>query len=161
MSREKEKKHEEMWVFKEFAKHSGLSIDSDSIENRDSPEPDILCKVDGDGFVAFELKRLVDEDAAQTTGDMSKGKHGEVVVLRLGGPTNEFFKRTRAKEYTTEHPTELVFYQDWRDGTLSEKLISRIRLFFNNDCHDFRRVWYMSKLDKICKCILDRTDTPL
>ena len=52
----------EIEVFRGFADVSGLSIKLDSISKRDPPEPDILCKLDPDDPVAFEMVRIIDEE---------------------------------------------------------------------------------------------------
>lgn len=56
-------------VFAEFARVSGLPILLDSVDSRDPPEPDILCDVEGEGPVAFELGEIVNESFEQVTGD--------------------------------------------------------------------------------------------
>lgn len=55
----------ELRVFNAFAEHGPLSIDLDSIENRETPEPDILCTVGDIGPVAFEMTAIVDEGVAR------------------------------------------------------------------------------------------------
>lgn len=51
----------ELSVFTAFASICGLRVISESIEKRDSPEPDILCQIEGEGPVAFELVELLDQ----------------------------------------------------------------------------------------------------
>ena len=57
----------ELAVFRRFAETCRLSIDVSSIEKRDPPEPDILCTVDGECDVAFELVEVTDEDHKSDT----------------------------------------------------------------------------------------------
>jgi hypothetical protein len=52
----------ELAVFGLFAPVCGLPIDFDSIEKRQPKEPDILCNVSGEGPVAFEMVRMVDQN---------------------------------------------------------------------------------------------------
>lgn len=51
----------ELAVFRLFAPACGLPIELSSVEKRNPPEPDILCYVDGEGPVAFEMVELVDQ----------------------------------------------------------------------------------------------------
>jgi hypothetical protein len=44
-----EKAAREVRIFREFAELSGLPIDTETIESRPSPEPDIRCVVAGEG----------------------------------------------------------------------------------------------------------------
>lgn len=55
----------EQRVFRSFAENGPLAIDLDSIESPSPPAPDILCRVERLGFVAFELVELVDEEYAR------------------------------------------------------------------------------------------------
>jgi hypothetical protein len=56
----------EQAIFWVFAKVAGLPIRKKSIQSRPTPEPDILCTVDGDP-VAFELGEVVYAQFAETT----------------------------------------------------------------------------------------------
>jgi hypothetical protein len=57
----------EQKIFLDFAKACGLAIRLDSIEKREPPEPDILCKIEQEGAVAFEMVELIDQGLAQQT----------------------------------------------------------------------------------------------
>lgn len=59
----------ELEIFKRFVEVCNLPIQPDSIEHRDPPAPDILCTVEGEGLVAFEMVELVPEEFAQRTSD--------------------------------------------------------------------------------------------
>lgn len=59
-------------IFIRFAEVCGLAVQPDSIEKREPPEPDILCKIEGEGFVAFEMVELIDPDLAQRTYEQIK-----------------------------------------------------------------------------------------
>ena len=61
MSDDRQKTERELRVFQEFVERSRLTIVPGSIESRPSPEPAVLCKVSGEGCVAFELKEIIDE----------------------------------------------------------------------------------------------------
>lgn len=51
----------ELAVFRRFAAACPVTIRPDSIEHRCPPKPDILCEIDGDGAVAFEITGLDDK----------------------------------------------------------------------------------------------------
>lgn len=51
-------------VFKAFCNLCELTIDINSIQNRPEPEPDILCEIKQNGFLAFELTEIIDRDYA-------------------------------------------------------------------------------------------------
>jgi hypothetical protein len=57
----------ELKIFSTFAKACGLPIQPNSIEKRQPPEPDILCMIEGEGPVAFEMVEIIDEDLARRT----------------------------------------------------------------------------------------------
>ena len=54
-------------IFRLFAEASGLPIRLASVRSRPTPEPDIRCRVDGEGHVAFELGEVVYAKFAETT----------------------------------------------------------------------------------------------
>ena len=54
----------EIQIFNRFARAAGLTVDETSIEKRNPPEPDILCRVNGVAQ-AFELVEIIDQDHAQ------------------------------------------------------------------------------------------------
>ncbi len=57
----------EKTIFLDFAKVCGLAIQLDSVEKREPPEPDILCQINQEGAVAFEMVELIDQGLAQQT----------------------------------------------------------------------------------------------
>jgi hypothetical protein len=52
---------EELEIFAGFADACELGIITGSLEKRKPPEPDILCRIDSDEHIAFELLELVDQ----------------------------------------------------------------------------------------------------
>jgi len=61
------KARRERIIFRLFAEASGLPIRLCSIRSRPVPEPDIRCRIDGEGHVAFELGEVVCSKFAETT----------------------------------------------------------------------------------------------
>jgi hypothetical protein len=63
----------ELAVFRSFAAVCGLFVEPSSIEKRNPPEPDILCRLEGGKPIAFEMVRLVDQEKiAKRLGDKEK-----------------------------------------------------------------------------------------
>jgi hypothetical protein len=52
----------EKQVFKAFSKIAPITILPGSIESKDPPMPDILCEIEGEGQISFELTSLIDEN---------------------------------------------------------------------------------------------------
>ncbi len=57
--------HGELTVFRAFVSVCPLPIRTDLVENRPPPEPDIICHVEGEGAIAFEMTEIVDEGVAR------------------------------------------------------------------------------------------------
>jgi hypothetical protein len=67
MSRAVEQARGERAIFGLFAEAACLPIRLRSVRSRPTPEPDIRCRVDGEGHVAFELGEVVYPRFAETT----------------------------------------------------------------------------------------------
>ena len=151
-----------MRVFREFAERSSLVIDPNSIVSRAPPEPDILCHVEGEGCVAFELKEFCDERLAATISALSKpsvlSKPKGPEYLRLGGPTRAILRQAKAKRYESSYPIEIVFYTAGRVVFVPEAA-HRISDCFRDGLHQFRRVWLMGEPDEVCECLYDSAET--
>ena len=106
MKADQSKASREKQVFLEFIQKSGLPIDLDSVENRVPPEPDILCRHQTQGFIAFELVSLRDADIARAT---APGKT-ESVFMWTADPTPQTICNKLQKHYATPHPIELLCY---------------------------------------------------
>jgi hypothetical protein len=92
-------------IFMRFAEVCGLAVQPDSTVKRQPPEPDILCKIEGEGFVAFEMVELIDPDLAQRT-------YEQIKLQRLfeeayqGLPINQ---RTQLKRYFGDALVHVAF----------------------------------------------------
>ena len=158
MSKAETKAKRERAVFRAFAGRSGLSIVSDSIGSRDDPEPDILCRIVGEGHVSFELKELCDEGIARTDSELIKSGSEEAVYLRPGDPTRRIVMAALKKKYKTDHPAELLLYTDGRIVGHPNVLIPHIQPILDNIRHDFRRVWFMGQPGETCECIFEQAE---
>ena len=170
MSDDTQKERTELAVFQDFVKRSGRN--AIKIENRKSPEPDILCKFRDEGFIAIELKELCEPHIAKVTSDFQRGKIDpkEAVYLRLGpgedkdgkktGGICKILEDTLEKKYRSDHPIELLFYTRSRHGVLPSKdqIVPCIRYVYSNRRHGFRRVWFMGELDETCECVFSTSE---
>ena len=99
-----EKQQREFRVLQEFIERSGLTIVPDSIENRNPPEPDMLCEILNEGFFAFELKEVCDETVAKTVSDLARSQSEECPYLRLGFSLDQFMRRARQNSTKAPFP---------------------------------------------------------
>ena len=152
-----EKAQRERKVFEEFAERSDPSIVRNSIQSRDSPEPDILCEISGEGPVAFELKEICDETLAEFLNYLKKGDNPEGKVLRLisSDDLREFLEHVRGKNYTSSYRIELLFYTGGRYSLPLDITIPIIKSVFTAESHCFKRVWFMSEPDETCECVVE------
>ncbi len=110
-NREKEKADRELNVFlgfADFAALKGLRVRPGSAVSRPTPEPDILCELEGEGHVAFELVEIIDSRLAENTS-VSIRKNVPADAAWVGDATLERIKeKVEARAYATPHPMELV-----------------------------------------------------
>ncbi|CAB1055350.1 hypothetical protein D1BOALGB6SA_83 [Olavius sp. associated proteobacterium Delta 1] len=64
----------ELRIFRSFAEVCELPIDVMTIEKREPPEPDILCKINDGGTITFELTELIDRGFANMIGKQNDTK---------------------------------------------------------------------------------------
>jgi hypothetical protein len=100
----------EMEVFLEFLQKSGLPINRDSVENRKPPEPDILCRHNEQGLMAFELVELCESEIAKTISESTRSVGINAVFMWNADPTEGIIRKKLEKKYETEHPIELLCY---------------------------------------------------
>ena len=149
MSHSNDKARRERAVFRDFAQRCGLSIVSGSIENREPPQPDIYCEIEGEGPMAFELAEFADESFAKEIAHVSKhpedsGKGypraGEEVMDILADKLNN-------KTYDRSSPIDLICYTAGRTGLPPNVLVPMMRTCIkkNPGTGPFRGVWFMSE----------------
>ena len=81
-----------------------MSIDRNSVEKRSPPEPDILCTLQSEGTVAFELVEMCDPQLAKSIATASDG------YLRTSDPSANIISKKLRKKYETDAPIELLCY---------------------------------------------------
>jgi hypothetical protein len=65
--------HRELAVFRDFPEVCPLGIERKSIEKRDPPEADILCRIADGSALAFEMVELIDQARiAKPTADQNQ-----------------------------------------------------------------------------------------
>ena len=153
MSNDSKKSRRELVIFRDFAKRSSLPIIPDSIENRCPPEPDILCRLGADEWVAFELKEICSPDLRKGISDSIKSR-GQYTPYIRGTSEYEEEKINDAfeKNYETEHPTELLFYVG-ASFTFDDTIVPTIRDSCRRHSHRFRRVWFMGEQEEDIKLV--------
>ena len=157
MGTETEKSRREMRVFQAFVERSGLPVVAGSAESRSPPEPDILCEVDGQGRVAFELKENCAPELARVGAASEKAEVGGVVYTRVVDPTRRIARKAKTRSYEGGHPVELLVYADGRVVTTPQVSMEHLRNVFGPGRHPYRRVWFMAFHDDVCECVVDRT----
>ena len=159
MSNEAKKSKVELDVFQEFTERSGLNIIPNSIEKRNPPEPDILCRISDGETVAFELKGIRSEVLEKLVSDSLKSGGQDKLFCRGGEDAEEDkIKEAFEKHYVTEHPIELLFYTYGTSFTFLDNVIVTIQCCCRDSDHDFRRVWFMGRPDEPCKCVFPVAD---
>lgn len=146
--REANREARELKVFLAFAEHAarrGLRVRPGSVVNRPPPEPDVLCEVDGEGRVAFELVEIVDSGLAENVS-LSIRKGVAAAAVCTSDPTLERIrKKVEEKTYTTPHPIELVA---WANPFITPPDVwlptfePSLRTLHGRSC--FRRIWVVN-----------------
>ena len=142
MRTEHDKASIELAVFRDFVRIAALPVDSDSVEKRSPPEPDVLCRIEGLGQVAFELVELCDPNLARVFADPLKPSHEYV---RTSDPSAGILRKKLRRAYDTPHPVELLCYTDGRIITPADVIIPTLRPYLGSFAHVFRKAWLLSE----------------
>ena len=165
MSNDLLKERDERAVFFDFVRCARLDVGT--VESRDPPEPDIAFECKGAGFVAMELKSLVDQTLRHRTMRQLERHPDEAVLIWHGSVRNEEGTLEggvigkldeiieNCHKYESEYPIELLLYTEGWHGALppEDQVIPEIRDRFSNKNHCFRRVWFLDRTRKACKCL--------
>ncbi len=127
MTHDNDKKRRELAVFQEFAQRSGLSVVSGSIENRNPPEPDVLCEIEGEGPMAFELAEFADEGLAREVDRLSKRPEDAAGNFIWAGGVMHILGNKFTKHYESPYPIDLIGYTDGRTPLPPDVLIPQMR----------------------------------
>ena len=124
----------ELRVFKKFAQICPYSINLGSIEKRNPPEPDILCKLSDEAAIAFEIVECIDRSLARSIVDffiLTKAFYDEVEKL----PDE---KKHRVKSKFSGISIKILFHK----GVSLKKKICLIKPIFD-------QLWTMENEEKI------------
>ena len=132
----------ELLVFREFAEKANIGVIASSIEKRPLGEPDILCSIEGEGPVAFELAELCAEDVAAAISNI---KNGGVAVDSTSDPSATVLRRKLRKTYQSHAPIELLLYTNARLVTPDDLILSTLRPMLDSHRSRFRKVWLLGE----------------
>ena len=109
-----DKKKRELAAFHKFIQLSGLSVILDSIENGDPDkhEPDILCEIEGEGPMAFELTEFA--GIAKEIDRLLKCQEDAVGNFIWAGEVMHILGNKFTKRYERSRPIDLICYTDGR-----------------------------------------------
>ena len=154
MPDDKEKSRREIQAFCDFIARSELPINPCSVEKRHPQEPDILCWVNGAGYVAFELTETCDETIARTLNERPIQDNSESKYIRPETDVRRILEKKRNKKYKTPHPIELLVCAD-RTLLPNHLIKSEIERVFSFRFGGFQRVWLMGWLGEACECVIE------
>lgn len=134
---EDQKSRVELAVVRQFMKEAGLTVVEDSIEKRLPPEPDVLCELEGDGVVYFELTEACAPEFAKLRSDSEN-----TGAFAWGSDaTADTLKKKLGKQYGVCEPVELLIYTNAATALPDDVLIPRLRPILGSGIGQFRRVW--------------------
>jgi hypothetical protein len=144
-NREQERADRELRVFVDFAelaRELGLRVRPGSAVSRPTPAPDILCDIEGEGPVAFEL---VDSTLAENISVAAR-RNEPADGAWVGDPTMErILGKVDTKTYATPHPMELLA---WSGAMITPPSVwipmfeERLRGLRGRS--GFRRLWFVN-----------------
>lgn len=112
------------------------------VQNRRPPEPDLLCQHGVHGPVAFELVSITDPTIAQIhAGHNPCGQSAYFTE----DPTERIIRKKLERTYQTQHPVELLVYNDLLVVTPDDAIVTKVVQWLSSKSHPFRRAWYMGE----------------
>ena len=126
-------------IFNNFLKKCPYSIQNDSIEKRQAPEPDILCKLLDGTPVCFELVECVDNSIAKSVyGDSLQG----------GFFSDDLSLERIAKKFGKKYSNscDLLVYFDLQPVVAEKSWLPQVQNFIRENIKNssFKRVWIYS-----------------
>jgi hypothetical protein len=117
-----------------------------SVTNTKPPQPDLLCKHNERGFVAFELVAITDPKIAQvSSGYVGKGESSFYTT----DPTERIIRKKLGRSYETPYPIELLVYNDLLTLTPDDVIVEIASNWLDSKDHPFVRAWYMGEFHAI------------
>jgi hypothetical protein len=109
-----EQQEDEIRAFIEFARAASPSIDINSIESKDPPQPDILCSDGMTGMRAFELVELIDRIFARDLALCS----GTKMILENYG---KYIQPAEQITFRNSYGNALLYFDFFRKASLSRR----------------------------------------
>lgn len=130
---------DEKAIFRKFVKNCPYSIQENSIETMQAPEPDISCRFRDDTSAYFELTEFVDNSVAKSVyGGSSKG----------GFFTEDFWFERIANKFKKNYSQtcDLLTYYDVQPIIAEKNWLPRLQDFIKVNIRNspFKRVWIYS-----------------
>lgn len=123
----------EIPVFREFIYYGSLALDPDSVQKREPPEPDLLCRTTNGEVVAFELVEICDSNLAKNKKDGA--------YIRTSDPSFDIVKSKLSKRYITDAPIELLCYTNGRVVSPDSFIAERVIPLISETVFQYRRIW--------------------
>ena len=133
---------DEVDTLRAFIARSQLPIDPSSVEKRNPPEPDLVCRHTTEGPIAFELANLCDPEIAKV---IAAGPKARTDAFSTADPSAQVVRNKLKKTYRTSHPIELLVYTDGRLITPDDVIIPTISPIFDSIEGPYRRAWFMGE----------------
>jgi hypothetical protein len=145
MRTEEDKAKVELEIFHEFVTKRNLPFDLQTARKLDpnKKEPDILCKHEHDGYIAFELVEICDPKLAQVKSQANKEDVGGVEFFWTSDPSGLILSKKLNKNYHVGYPVELLCYTAGRVVTSDDVIIPTILPLLDSKRGAFRRVWLL------------------
>jgi hypothetical protein len=134
----------ELAVFESFVLRAGLNVQTGSVRHGEElkNEPDILCRVEPDGEVAFELTEACAPEFAEAETRAAKTEDG--VEFAWGNDVSEQTIREKLqKTYVAGVPIDLLLYTNGRTALPDDAIRGMIEPLLRNGLGPFRRIWFM------------------
>ena len=125
----------EINIFLRFLAVSQLPISAASVEKRSPPAPDILCRHQSEGQIAFELVEMCDSNLARSIAAAS-GRY-----TRTSDPSSRIIFKKLRRKYRTDAPIELLCYTAGRIVTPDNHIVLAMKPYLRSWRNVFRRVW--------------------
>ena len=123
----------EIPIFLEFIKSGLLAIDPASVQKKELPAPDILCRATNGENIAFELVEICNSNLAKNKVDGA--------YIRTSDPSLDIVKNKLLKRYITASPIELLCYTNVRVVSPDSFIAARVIPLLSDAEFQYRRVW--------------------
>lgn len=139
INKDDQQARDEEAIFRKFIERCAYPIQDGSIEKRQAPEPDILCKLLDGALAYFELVELVDNSIAKSIYGGS---------LQGGFFSDDLCLERIAKKFGKKYPNgcDLLAYFDLQPIVAEKSWLPGVESFIRENIKQssFKRVWIYS-----------------